>query len=270
MTDARRVSFTQSMTVGSALSSGAGVLNDRAGTSVQRKDTSRRPVGSLTVATQEQQERKRQLQDYLAGRRISDSSVNDADRGRSPKNTSAERKKPTPLNHKTARAAEPPAPRQDAGSRITHTVSSGDTLSAIAKARYGTRSQRLIRAIFDANRSGLHDPNALKVGMVLVLPVFDAFRPATDGQPAAQPRKVSRGQQRSGPREPGQRPWRWYQIKKHDRYAGIAREQLGDAGRWPEIHELNKGKFPDPNRIREGVRIKLPANASAPAGGTGR
>ncbi len=269
-TDARRVSFKQSMTVGSVLSSGAAVLNDRAGPSAQRKDTSRRPIGSLTGATQEQQERKRQLQDYLAGRRIGDSSANHDDRGRRQKNTSAERKTPTPVNRERTRAVEPQAPPSDAASPITHTVASGDTLSAIAKARYGTRSQRLIRAIFDANRSGLHDPNALKVGMVLVLPVVDAVRPARDSQPAARLRQVSHGNQRSAHPERGQRPWRWYQIKKHDRYASIAREQLGDAERWQEIHELNKGKFPDPNRIREGIRIKLPAGASASAGGTGR
>jgi hypothetical protein len=34
---------------------------------------------------------------------------------------------------------------------------------------------------------------------------------------------------------------------------------LGDAGRWRELHELNKDKFPNPQSIREGVRIKLPA-----------
>jgi hypothetical protein len=44
---------------------------------------------------------------------------------------------------------------------------------------------------------------------------------------------------------------------------GIAREQLGDVRRWREIYELNKDKFPDPQFIREGVRIKLPA---APVG----
>jgi nucleoid-associated protein YgaU len=51
---------------------------------------------------------------------------------------------------------------------------------------------------------------------------------------------------------------RWYQIKKNDRYISIARRQLGDARRWREVYELNKDKFPDPQRIREGVRIKLP------------
>lgn len=53
--------------------------------------------------------------------------------------------------------------------------------------------------------------------------------------------------------------FKWYQVKKNDRFASIARDQLGDAGRWQEVYELNKDKFPDPQKIREGVRIKLPA-----------
>lgn len=59
----------------------------------------------------------------------------------------------------------------------------------------------------------------------------------------------------SGPVE-----YRWYNVRKNDRLMGIAREQLGDAGRWEEIHALNKDKFPDPEKIREGVRIKLPVS----------
>jgi nucleoid-associated protein YgaU len=56
----------------------------------------------------------------------------------------------------------------------------------------------------------------------------------------------------------GAKNFKWYQVKKNDRFASIARDQLGDAGRWQEVYELNKDKFPDPQHIREGVRIKLP------------
>ncbi|MBI1825855.1 MAG: LysM peptidoglycan-binding domain-containing protein [Planctomycetes bacterium] len=57
--------------------------------------------------------------------------------------------------------------------------------------------------------------------------------------------------------------FRWYQVKKNDRYVSIARDQLGNGERWHEIYELNKDKFADPQQIREGVRIKLPAAAGA-------
>jgi nucleoid-associated protein YgaU len=47
-------------------------------------------------------------------------------------------------------------------------------------------------------------------------------------------------------------------VRKNDRYASIARDVLGDGNRWDEIYAMNKDKFPDPHRIREGVRIKVP------------
>ena len=56
------------------------------------------------------------------------------------------------------------------------------------------------------------------------------------------------------------RTFRWYQIKKNDRYVSIAREQLGNGNRWKELYELNRDKFPDPQRIREGVRIRIPTD----------
>ena len=58
-------------------------------------------------------------------------------------------------------------------------------------------------------------------------------------------------------------------MKKGDRYATIAREHLGDARRWQEIAELNREIFPDPSKIRYGVRIRLPAGSSGGAVGDG-
>ncbi len=50
----------------------------------------------------------------------------------------------------------------------------------------------------------------------------------------------------------------------------IARAHTGDANRWRELYELNKDKFPDPDRIRPGVRIKIPVTSIALSTGTGR
>jgi nucleoid-associated protein YgaU len=152
-------------------------------------------------------------------------------------------------------------------------VQPSDTLSSIGAAHYGTKSQNAVNAIFDANRSVLVDPNHLKVGMTLIIPT-----PASGGQEsaknliAAEPTKsiensakrldpvANRTAAESAPTAESA-AFRWYQVKKNDRYASIAREQLGDTGRWKEVYDLNKDKFPDPQRIREGVRIKLPTAA---------
>lgn len=50
----------------------------------------------------------------------------------------------------------------------THTVVSGDTLSAISKKYYGDANKYML--IFNANKDKLKDPNKIQVGQVLVIP----------------------------------------------------------------------------------------------------
>ena len=59
-------------------------------------------------------------------------------------------------------SAAPASPR-------THTVAKGETLSAISKEYYGKASE--YPRIFDANRDQLSDPDMIKVGQVLKIPV---------------------------------------------------------------------------------------------------
>jgi len=134
--------------------------------------------------------------------------------------------------------------------RALYQVKAGDTLYKIAARQLGKASRRNVDAIFDANRSTLSSPDQLKVGMKIVIPSMTAQE--TSPRVASTMRsKKSKPARRS----PG---FRWYQIKKNDRYINIARNELGDAKRWHEIHDLNKRNFPDPDKIRAGVRIKLP------------
>ena len=56
----------------------------------------------------------------------------------------------------------------------SYTVESGDTLSHIAKAHYGKASKW--RAIFEANRDQIDDPDRIFPGQVLKIPAID-----TDG-----------------------------------------------------------------------------------------
>lgn len=143
---------------------------------------------------------------------------------------------------------------------LRYIVVSGDSLSKIAIRYYGVESHRHIDAIFNANRKVMANPDTLKVGMVLWLPGVKKSSKAGQQQAAkTQPRRSKNSFVKRN--QPGQ-TYRWYQIKKNDRYASIAREQLGDANRWRELYELNREKFPDPQRIREGVRIKIPTRSS--------
>ncbi len=147
------------------------------------------------------------------------------------------------------------APRRRAR-LATYTVAPGDTLSRIAAKHYGRASRANIDAIVKANRLTIADPDVLRAGAEIVLPALGVSSSSSSS---------STESKRSAPHRSG--PYRWYQIRPNDRYISIAREQLGDASRWREIHELNRDKFPDPGKIRTGVRIKLPQDLSASAGG---
>lgn len=50
-----------------------------------------------------------------------------------------------------------------------------------------------------------------------------------------------------------------YVVVAGDSLSKIAKEQLGDASRWPEIVELNKEALPNPNLLKVGQELKLPA-----------
>jgi len=141
-----------------------------------------------------------------------------------------------------------------------YTVMPGDTLTRIAAKHYGHGARRYVDAIVDANRSTITNPDVLRAGMNLTIPSLEAN--ATSRPEPSERRTSAHGGQASSTSGV---QYRWYQIKKNDRYISIARNELGDASRWEEIYELNKEKFPDPGAIREGVRIKLPLERSASA-----
>jgi len=52
---------------------------------------------------------------------------------------------------------------------------------------------------------------------------------------------------------------RTYVVKSGDSLSKIAKEILGDAGRWPEIFEANKDKIEDPDLIYPGQELDIPS-----------
>lgn len=51
---------------------------------------------------------------------------------------------------------------------------------------------------------------------------------------------------------------RTYTVKSGDTLSGIAKEQLGSAGAYMKIFELNKDQLTDPDRIKPGQVLRLP------------
>ncbi|MFQ5494226.1 MAG: LysM peptidoglycan-binding domain-containing protein [Phycisphaerae bacterium] len=173
-----------------------------------------------------------------------------------------------------------PIRKGNPGRSARYVVAPGDTLTRIARVHYGKGSGKVIQAIVRANRRLLADPDRLLPGMELVLPPIDGSSPtlssrsSRSSEVAAAPGAASGTSQRNtlgtGARGNGHRAFERYQVKQGDRYVSIAREKLGDARRWREIYELNKDKFPDADRIREGVLIRLPTVSVANAASRNR
>jgi nucleoid-associated protein YgaU len=148
-----------------------------------------------------------------------------------------------------------------------YVVLAGDTLYGIAGKHYGKRGSKFVRAIVQANGVTLPDPDKLRVGTVLLLPTLTDSTKVASRSLARAPKKLRATQPRNA-KTKKQKPkdFDWYQVKKGDRYASIAREQLGDVKRWREVFELNKEKFPNPDRIRDGVLIKIPKSRGGKKG----
>lgn len=51
---------------------------------------------------------------------------------------------------------------------------------------------------------------------------------------------------------------RTYTVQGGDCLWNIAKKQLGDGGRWKEIHNLNLDKISDPNKIHAGLVLAMP------------
>jgi LysM repeat protein len=109
---------------------------------------------------------------------------------------------------------EPPA--------TIYTVQPGDTLALIAK-RF-LRNQARWPEIFEANRDQLTNPNTIRVGQQLRIPIVLAL----------------------------------HVVRSGETLGSLARVGLGDSSRWPEIFDLNRDRIPNPNVIRAGQEIRLP------------
>lgn len=152
----------------------------------------------------------------------------------------------------TARdAAEPPLPpttrpsAANAGPR-NHVVRSGETLSSIAKAAYG--SANFYPYIQRAN-PGL-DPKHLKVGATITLPPIDDVVPQASAGAVDSSKPIDASSE--------------YRVQSGDSLYSISMRLYGSAERMGEIYELNKQAIgPDPGKLKLNMILKLPAAPAA-------
>lgn len=107
---------------------------------------------------------------------------------------------------------------------VFHTVQPGDTLSKISLATYG--NMRLYDSIFEANKPMLTSPDLIYPGQVLRIPV--------------------------------EVPQMVHTVAPGDTLGSISKHYYGDAKRYAEIFEANRGTLSDPNAIDVGQQLMIP------------
>jgi len=65
-------------------------------------------------------------------------------------------------------------------------------------------------------------------------------------------------EQPSQPTQPEQPAERFYTVQSGDTLGSIAKEFYGDGRKWPTIAAANKEVLPDPNRLRIGMKLRIP------------
>jgi nucleoid-associated protein YgaU len=113
---------------------------------------------------------------------------------------------------------------------VYHTVVSGDTLSQIADRAYGV--MRLYDVIFEANTPMLDHPDKIYPGQVLRVPPVD---------PPV------------------------HTVTRGETLGSIAKHWYGDAKRYTEIFEANRGVLSSPDVVEVGQQLTIPLRAPAVA-----
>jgi nucleoid-associated protein YgaU len=133
-----------------------------------------------------------------------------------------------------------------------YVVRKGDSLWKIVRSEWKSTDRTLIRHLIQANPQ-LRGGDRIMAGQTLIIPLKPAGGAASlaaaGGDADPQP-KAALGTKTE--------TIRWYTIRKNDSLARIARRELKNARRWPEIVKLNK-ELDARKPIFAGMRIKLPA-----------
>jgi nucleoid-associated protein YgaU len=125
-----------------------------------------------------------------------------------------------------------------------HKIVEGDSMWSLAEDYYDNGG--LWQRIAEANPEV--DPSRLKLGQMLVIPPKEG--PVADAQPEpTRPADASPA--------PRVRKHEWV-VERGDSLSSIARNLLGDVGRWREIYELNKDRIENPDVLTPGLVLRIP------------
>jgi nucleoid-associated protein YgaU len=138
-----------------------------------------------------------------------------------------------------------------------HDVTAGQTLYSICMAHYEDPS--LVQALARFNQLG--DARNMKVGRRLRIPQASFLR----GEAREVSSSKAQGHDGGTGTTSKSGAYTLYTVKSNDTLSRIAQQMLGSRGRVQELIDLNQDLLDDPNQLKVGAQIRVPARSQARA-----
>lgn len=148
-------------------------------------------------------------------------------------------------------------PAPDDGSAFESiVVQNGDNYSKISKRVYGTVKYFSALAVFNQHR--ITEPKHMRPGMIVLTPAKEVLEERypqlfVDSQPKVVPRAEFFLLEDGSPA---------YRVGERETLSEISKRYLGRSSRWVEILRLNQANVRDPNKLKPGLILALPADAT--------
>ena len=144
-----------------------------------------------------------------------------------------------------------------------HTVAAGESFWSISKKHYGLG--RYSAALAEYNKSRIPKPDKIKPGMKVIVPTVETLEQKYErlifGASATLSKEEAAAPVKSGFFiDAAGQPM--YRVGEGDTLSTIAQDHLGRSSRWPRIVELNRESLKDPDDMKLGMILRLPADAS--------
>lgn len=155
------------------------------------------------------------------------------------------------------------SPAEPAANFVQHRVRRGESLSDIAQQHLGSANR--YGEIFNLNRDNLRNPNDLRIGMMLNIPVLatpDASPPPQTPLPTSPPAAPTPVTAPAPPAAPVN--YTQYTVQRGESLSAIALNELGDSERYMEIFNANTDRLKSPDALKPGMILNLPQTQGMP------
>ncbi len=160
------------------------------------------------------------------------------------------------------RGAAPPAGGFGAQDQI-HIVAAGENFWTISKKHY--RLGRYSAALAEYNKSRIPKPDKIKPGMKVIIPPVETLEQKYEQLIFGVTAKVSK-EEAAAPVKSGffvdANGEPMYRVGEGDTLSTIAQDHLGRSSRYTQIIDLNPVALKNPDAMKLGMVLRLPANAS--------